>query len=58
MTFNQAYTRAVRLARETQSFRAVVIEDFEYAVADDYDLETFFCGTQVVAYLGPDGMPA
>ena len=58
MTFSQAYSKAARVARKTQSFRAVVIEDGEYAVADDYDLETFFCGAQVVAYLGPDGMPA
>jgi len=58
MTFNQAYAKAARIARKTQSFRAIVIEDGEYAVASDYDLETFFYGAQVIAYLGPDGMPA
>jgi len=44
MTYTQAQEKAIRLARKHDRDYFVVIEAGEYQVADDLDLDTFFCG--------------
>ena len=44
MTYKQAQEKAHRLARKHDRDYFVVIEAGEYQVADDLDLDTFFCG--------------
>jgi len=56
MTYDQALWRAALRARRARDWRYVVLDCGEYAVASDFDLDTFFDGAPVVATFGPDGM--
>ncbi|MGE0373521.1 MAG: hypothetical protein AB7Q01_16800 [Gammaproteobacteria bacterium] len=62
MTESQAYRCASKCARLAKNWRYVVQDrdefgDIAYAVASDFDLETFYAGASVVASFGPDGQP-
>jgi hypothetical protein len=60
MTFQQACERAARIARKTESFRYVFLEDAvcgEYEIGSDFDCGTWFQGSDPVACFGPDGQP-
>jgi len=64
MTYAQAVTRAVKLARKNSSDYHVVWDSTYYPdyprnacydAASDYDLETFYAGINPVATFLPDG---
>lgn len=52
----RALQAASRAARLTETFRYVVQEDGEYAVAAERDLSTYFAGARIVATFGPAGL--
>ncbi len=54
MTKVEAINKAKRLARERQDTVYVVFED-GYHVADGYDLDTFFLGTEPIACIDSTG---
>jgi hypothetical protein len=55
-TWEAALARAVRLARQSGEDRHVVQADEDgYAVASDFDLETYWLGATVLATALPDG---
>lgn len=58
MTFQQACKRASELARKTQTWRYVFLDDDEYETGTDFDCETWFAGSESLAVFGPDGNPA
>lgn len=63
MTYTQACNLASKKAKETNEWRYVVGEPWEYGHGVDYysasefDLETYFYGCHVYLTFGPDGNP-
>ena len=58
MTFHQALDKASSVARLTNSFRHVLVENSmfsDYEIASDFDLENWFLGSEPLASFGPDG---
>ena len=63
MTITQARQRAARVARERNDTRYVVYDpsyrdelpERSYWVSDEYDLETWFAGAQVLAVFEANG---
>jgi hypothetical protein len=59
MTYKEACAKASRMARKRESWYGVVKEDLDteygYEIGNDIDLDTFYQGSTVLAYFGPDG---
>jgi hypothetical protein len=62
MTFSKACEIAAKKACINNDEMYVVSErledgdDWEYFVADEYDMETFYLGCEAIAVYGPDGI--
>ena len=46
MTKQQAIKRAQQLAKRDECIMYVLREDGEWHYADDYDMDTFYCGVE------------
>ena len=58
MTFKEACDKASKIARKTNSFRYVFLDDPMFGTFDvgsDFDCETWFLGSEPEAAFGPDG---
>ena len=55
MTYAQAIARAIKRAKETGADRHVVLEDEDYHVATDFDMDSFWLGACAIGTAGPDG---
>lgn len=50
-----ALWRAKRTAKRTQSMRYIVLEDGDYCVASDEEMDTFYAGSPALYAVTPSG---
>ena len=55
MNMQTAINRAIKSAREANEERHIFFESGEYSIGSDFDADTFFLGTPVIATAYPDG---